>query len=93
MTERLNVGRVSKIELSPRGTGVYVTFAIDPNVELGPDAGVLLAGASLFGDWQAQIVSQAEFPDLEFTTAPRRDVLPGATAVSSEMSGRVAPGS
>ena len=75
----VNVGRVSKIELSPRGTGVYVTFAIDPDVELGPDAGVLLAGASLFGDWQAQIVSQAEFPDMVFTTVPRRNILPGAT--------------
>lgn len=75
----VSVGRVTRIELSPRGTGVYVTMAIRPDVELGPDAGVLLGSASLFGDWQAQIVSQNEFPDLAFTTAPGRDVLPGAT--------------
>jgi phospholipid/cholesterol/gamma-HCH transport system substrate-binding protein len=75
----VNVGRVSKIELSPRGTGVYVTMSIRPDVEVGGDVGVLLGSASLFGDWQAQIVSQAEFPDLTFTTAPRRNVLPGAT--------------
>lgn len=75
----VNVGRISKIELSPRGTGVYVTMSVRPDIPLGGDAGVLLGSASLFGDWQAQIVSQSEFPDLLFTTAPRRDVLPGAS--------------
>ena len=75
----VNVGRVSKIELSPRGTGVYVSMSIRPDIQLTGDAGVLLGSASLFGDWQAQIVSQSEFPDMLFTTAPRRDVLPGAT--------------
>lgn len=75
----VNVGRVSAIELSPGGTGVYVTMSIRPDVELRGDVGVLLGSASLFGDWQAQIVSQAEFPDLAFTTAPRRNILPGAT--------------
>jgi phospholipid/cholesterol/gamma-HCH transport system substrate-binding protein len=75
----VNVGRVTRIELSPRGTGVYVTMAVRPDVPLQGDVGVLLGSASLFGDWQAQIVSQGEFPDLLFTTAPRRDVLPGAS--------------
>jgi phospholipid/cholesterol/gamma-HCH transport system substrate-binding protein len=75
----VNVGRVSKIELSPRGTGVYVTMSVRPDVPLQGDVGVLLGSASLFGDWQAQIVSQREFPDLAFTTAPRRDILPGAS--------------
>lgn len=76
----VQVGRVSKIELSPRGTGVYVTLSIAPDVQFsGQDMGVLLGSASLFGDWQAEIVSQAEYPDMLFTTAPRRDVLPGAT--------------
>lgn len=75
----VQVGRVSRIELSPRGTGVYVTMSVRPDLPLGGDAGVLLGSASLFGDWQAQIVSQSEYPDLLFTTAPRRDVLPGAS--------------
>jgi phospholipid/cholesterol/gamma-HCH transport system substrate-binding protein len=75
----VQVGRVSKIELSPRGTGVYVTMSVRPELPLQGDVGVLLGSASLFGDWQAQIVSQSEFPDLLFTTAPRRDVLAGAT--------------
>ena len=75
----VNVGRVQKIELSPRGTGVYVTMGVRPDVEMEGDAGVVLAPASLFGDWQAEIVSQAAYPELVFTGAPRADVLPGAT--------------
>ncbi|HST58724.1 MAG TPA: MlaD family protein, partial [Longimicrobium sp.] len=75
----VQVGRISKIELSPRGTGVYVTMSVRPDIPLTGDAAVLLGSASLFGDWQAEIVSQGEYPDLAFTTAPRRDVLPGAT--------------
>jgi phospholipid/cholesterol/gamma-HCH transport system substrate-binding protein len=75
----VNVGRVRKIELSPRGTGVYVTLGVRQGVELEGDAGVVLAPASLFGDWQAEIVSQAQYPELVFTGAPRADVLPGAT--------------
>jgi phospholipid/cholesterol/gamma-HCH transport system substrate-binding protein len=93
----VNVGRISKIELSPRGTGVYVTMDVRPDVPLSGDVGVLLGSASLFGDWQAQIVSQSEFPDLLFTTAPRRDVLPGAslpdiselTAVAARIAGDI----
>lgn len=75
----VNVGRVRDIQLSPRGTGVYVTMGVRQDVELEGDAGVVLAPASLFGDWQAEIVSQAQYPELEFTGAPRAGVLPGAT--------------
>jgi ABC-type transporter Mla subunit MlaD len=75
----VNVGQVRKIELSPRGTGVYVTLGVRQDVEMEGDAGVVLAPASLFGDWQAEIVSQAQYPELVFTGAPRADVLPGAT--------------
>src|SRR5690606_34421441 len=41
--------------------------------------GVVLAPASLFGDWQAEIASQAEFPALEFTEGRLPEALPGAT--------------
>jgi phospholipid/cholesterol/gamma-HCH transport system substrate-binding protein len=75
----VSIGRVRRIELSPRGTGVYVTLAVRPEVQMESDAGVVLSPASLFGDWQAEIVSQGQYPDLVFTTAPRADVLPGAT--------------
>lgn len=74
----VNVGQVTGIELAPRGTGVYVTLAISDDITLPDEAGVLLSAESMFGDWQAEIVSQSAFPDVPFTTAPRRDVLPGA---------------
>jgi phospholipid/cholesterol/gamma-HCH transport system substrate-binding protein len=75
----VNIGRIRKIEISPRGTGVYVTMGVRGDLEMEGDAGVVLSPASFFGDWQAEIVSQAQYPDLVFTAAPRADVLPGAT--------------
>ena len=75
----VNVGRVEAVELSPGGTGVYVTLSVDDRITLPRDAGVLLSAESMFGDWQAEIVSQARYPDLPFTRSPRRDILPGST--------------
>ena len=75
----VQVGRVSRIALSERGDGVYVTMNVRADVELPPDAGVVLSPVSLFGDWQAQIVSVAGMPELEFTTTTVPDVLPGST--------------
>jgi phospholipid/cholesterol/gamma-HCH transport system substrate-binding protein len=75
----VNIGRIRKIEISPRGTGVYVTMGVRGDLEMEGDAGVVLSPSSFFGDWQAEIVSQAQYPDIVFTAAPRADVLPGAT--------------
>lgn len=74
------VGRVERIRLSPRGIGVFVTMSVDPEVELPPDAGVVLAPESFFGDWIASIVSrnQEEYRELDFTVVPGRNVIPGA---------------
>ncbi|HEV2147901.1 MAG TPA: MlaD family protein [Longimicrobiaceae bacterium] len=74
----VRVGRVEKIVLSPRGDGVIVTMTVTPDVNFPDDAGVLLSAESFFGDWQAEIVSQREFPELQWTIAPRPGVLPGA---------------
>jgi phospholipid/cholesterol/gamma-HCH transport system substrate-binding protein len=75
----VNIGRVAKIDLAPRGTGVYVDLEITQDITMPNEPGVLLSSESMFGGWQAVIVSQPDFPDLAFTTAPRRDVLPGAS--------------
>lgn len=75
----VNVGRVSGIRLSERGDGVFVTLAVRPGMELPRDAAVILNAASFFGDWQAQIVSQADYPDLEFVGTRQNEVLPGST--------------
>ena len=75
----VGVGRVTGIELSPQGTGVYVSMALDSDIRLPPDAAVILSPESLFGDWQAEIVPMQQYPDLVFIDAPRAEVLPGAT--------------
>lgn len=78
----VQIGRVKAVTLAARGSGVLVTMSIEnPDVILPADAAVVLAPESFFGDWQANIVSQAwpEYRELAFTTAPRRGVLPGAS--------------
>ncbi|MDP9348621.1 MAG: MlaD family protein [Gemmatimonadota bacterium] len=77
----VNIGRVDEIDLAARGSGVLVTMTVNAAVPLPQDAGVVLSAESFFGDWQAVVVSRGrpEFRDLEFSTVPRRGVLPGAT--------------
>jgi len=75
----VEVGRVADIQLGVAGFGVLVAMEVAPGVELPADAAVLLAPASLFGDWQASLVSQATYPELEFTEGQPPLVLPGAT--------------
>jgi phospholipid/cholesterol/gamma-HCH transport system substrate-binding protein len=75
----VNVGRVTDIALSSRGDGVFVTLAVRPDVVLPADAGVLLSAESVFGGYMAQLVSMSQFPDLQFTSPQRADVLAGAS--------------
>jgi phospholipid/cholesterol/gamma-HCH transport system substrate-binding protein len=76
----VQVGRVTDISLSTDGMGVLVTMEVDATVELPAQPAVVLAPASLFGDWQASIVSYpTQGADLEFTIATAPGILPGAT--------------
>ncbi len=75
----VQVGRVTQIQLGEAGFGVLVSMEVSPRVELPDDAAVLLAPASLFGDWQASIISQAGYPELDFTEARGTAILSGAT--------------
>jgi phospholipid/cholesterol/gamma-HCH transport system substrate-binding protein len=93
----VTVGRVEEIDLAPHGDGVYVTMSVQPGLRFPPDAAVLIAPESFFGDWQAEVVSQSWHTDLSFTRAPRPGVLPGATlpdiseltAVASRIAGDI----
>jgi phospholipid/cholesterol/gamma-HCH transport system substrate-binding protein len=75
----VQVGRVTSIELGEAGFGVLVTMQVSPRVTMPADPGVMLAPASLFGDWQASIVSQGSYPELVFTEGRLPQVLPGTT--------------
>ncbi|HET7275528.1 MAG TPA: MlaD family protein [Longimicrobiaceae bacterium] len=73
----VQIGRVTEIALAPGGNGVLVSLHVSPTIELPPRPGVVLAPASLFGDWQGQIVSITQYPELEFTSAGVPGILPG----------------
>lgn len=75
----VKVGKVTKIELAPRGDGVLVTLNVADEVVLPGDPGVVVMPESFFGDWQAAIVSRASWKTLEFVQMPGVRALPGAT--------------
>ncbi len=75
----VQIGRVMDIEVDASGLGVLVTMEISPRSGMPADAAVMLAPASLFGDWQAEIVSPSDYPALTFTPGNPPEVLRGAT--------------
>ena len=70
----VGIGRVSSIAVEPGGDAVRLTLELDGDVELADDAVVIIAPESLFGDWEAEIVSQARFPRYDYY-----EVEPGRT--------------
>ena len=66
----VQVGRVSSIGVEPDGQAVRVTLELESALPLPPDAVVLLAPESFFGDWQAEIVRRDRFPGFAFFPVP-----------------------
>lgn len=64
------IGQVAGIAVEPGGTGVRVTLLIDEEVTLPDDAAVVLGPESLFGDWQAEIVSASTYERFPFFEVP-----------------------
>ena len=60
------IGRVIDISVEPDGTAVRVIMSIRSDVNLPNDPAVLLAPESMFGDWQAEVVSRSAYPQFEF---------------------------
>ena len=75
----VKVGRVTHIDLAPRGDGVLVTLNVDNRVQLPRDPGVVVQPESFFGDWEAAIVSRGAVKNLDFVQMPGVRALPGAT--------------
>jgi hypothetical protein len=74
----VNIGRIEAFGVI--GTAVRVSMLLDEDVVLPGDAAVILGPESMFGDWQAEIVSMAEYPRYEFYQLPvdaPPGVLPG----------------
>lgn len=66
----VRIGQTASIDVEPGGSGVRVTLLLTEEVELPSDPGVVLGPESLFGDWQAEIVSRARFPRFAFYEVP-----------------------
>lgn len=62
----VNIGRVERISVEPDGTAVRIVMRVREEVVLPLDPAVLLAPESMFGDWQAEVVSRSAYPQFEF---------------------------
>ena len=71
------IGRVESVELEPDGQAVLITMSLAEGVRLPEDPVVLLSAESFFGDWQAQILPRATYPQYDYLESPTADVLPG----------------
>lgn len=71
------IGRVERIALEPSGNAVIVTMSVSGDVRLPEDPVVILSPESMFGDWQAEIVSRAQFRFYDYAESLDPAVLPG----------------
>jgi phospholipid/cholesterol/gamma-HCH transport system substrate-binding protein len=82
----VQVGRVQEIRLG-EGEWVEAVLQVYPDVVIQPSPAVIAASASLFGEWQASIISRSAtditdpnvLRDLELAAAQGDDAWPGAT--------------
>lgn len=77
----VGIGRVREIRVDPTGSAVRVSMEVDGGTALPSDPGILVSPESLFGDWQVEIVSRADYPRYGFLLPPasEAEVLPGFT--------------
>ncbi len=74
----VSVGHVDAVTVAPGGEAVIIDFSVEPDLNLPDSAAVLIAPESLFGDWQVEILSQADNELLTFMSSPEEGVLPAA---------------
>ena len=83
----VRIGQVSTIRVLDDGSGVEVTLILAEAVRLPRDAVVVFGPESLFGDWQAEIVSRETYPSFPFYTVPDTIELPDSVGVGSRALG------
>ncbi|CAN5891738.1 hypothetical protein BH23GEM9_BH23GEM9_02010 [soil metagenome] len=71
------IGRVEEIALEATGAAVIVSMSVSAAVRLPDDPVVILAPESMFGDWQAEIVSRSQFRFYDYAESLDPAVLPG----------------
>lgn len=94
----VTVGKVETVSVAPTGDAVLVEMTVEAGLVLPDDGAVLISPESMFGDWQAEIVTRSDFPRMAFLQYPGQDVLPAAvlpdmsrlTAAADEIAGNLA---
>lgn len=76
------IGQVSTIQVEDGGGAVRVRLLLAQAIQLPADAAVVLGPESLFGAWQAEIVSRASYPRFPFFEVGDSVYEPSATAPS-----------
>jgi phospholipid/cholesterol/gamma-HCH transport system substrate-binding protein len=71
----VSIGRVGSIALEAGGAAVRITLLLEGDGILADDAVVVIAPESLFGDWQAEIVTRSRFPLYDYYEVPADDRL------------------
>jgi phospholipid/cholesterol/gamma-HCH transport system substrate-binding protein len=66
----VRIGTVETIDVEPGGQGVRIRLQLSDPVELPADAALVLGPESLFGAWQAEVVSKERFPRFNFYEVP-----------------------
>ena len=66
----VSIGRVGDITVEDGGAAVRIQLLLEGDWILEPDAAVVIAPESMFGDWQAEIVTRAGFPGFDFYEVP-----------------------
>lgn len=71
----VSIGSVASITVDPGGDVVRLGLEVEGGFDLGDpvSAGVIIAPQSLFGDWQAEIVRRARFPQFDYFDIPAVD--------------------
>ena len=71
----VSIGSVESITVDPGGDVVRLGLEVEGAFDLGNavSAGVIIAPQSLFGDWQAEIVRRARFPQFDYFDVPAAD--------------------
>jgi phospholipid/cholesterol/gamma-HCH transport system substrate-binding protein len=77
----VNIGRVGDITVEDSGAAVRIQLLLDGDWILDDDAVVVLAPASMFRDWQAEIVTRSRFPQYDYSDVPSDSELPEGVRV------------
>ena len=66
----VSIGRVGDITVEEGGAAVRIQLLLEGDVLLENEAVVVVAPESMFGDWQAEIVTRSRFPLYEYFEVP-----------------------